>query len=64
MTFVELLDGLVVTTDKDSLSFDRAVVLKHDKYEKMYSVTLRGIHDLISKWVRNASVFTSNTKIR
>ena len=42
MTFAKLVDGLVVTTDKDFLSFSRAVVLKHDKYEKMYTAMLKG----------------------
>ena len=49
MRFAELLNGVVVTTDRDFLSFSRAVVLKHDKYEKMYTAMLRGIHNLLSK---------------
>ena len=49
MRFAELVDGVIVTTDKDFLCFSRAVVLKHDKYEKMYTGMLRGIHNLLSK---------------
>ena len=53
MTFAELVDGLVVTTDKDFLDFRRAVVLKHDKYEKMYTAMIKGIHDLLRSTEKN-----------
>ena len=52
MRFAEIVDGIVVTTDKDFLSFNRAIVLRHDKYEKMYTAMLKRIHDLLSKGVQ------------
>ncbi|MBB5254921.1 hypothetical protein [Sulfurisphaera ohwakuensis] len=47
MIYAELINGIVVTTDKDFLKFKRAVVLKNDKYEKMYVRMLKEIHRIL-----------------
>ncbi|BCU69764.1 hypothetical protein [Stygiolobus caldivivus] len=47
MAYALMVNGVVITTDKDFLKFSRAVVLKVDKYEKMYVRMLKGVRQVL-----------------
>jgi len=37
ITFAKMINGIVVTADKDFSKYEKSVILKPDKYEKMYT---------------------------
>jgi uncharacterized protein with PIN domain len=37
ITFAKTINGIVVTADKDFSKYEKSVILKPDKYEKMYT---------------------------
>ena len=47
MLYARLINGYIVTTDKGFLKCKRAVVLKVDKYEKMYVAMVKGLHEIM-----------------
>jgi hypothetical protein len=48
MIYARLIQGYIVTTDKDFLKCERAIILKVDKYEKMYVKMLKELHEKLS----------------
>jgi len=46
ITFAKMVNGIVVTTDKDFIKFERSIILRHDKYEKMYTQMVKRLHEI------------------
>jgi hypothetical protein len=41
-----MIDGIIVTTDKGFSKCEKNVILKHDKYEKMYTQLIKQLRKM------------------
>jgi hypothetical protein len=46
ITFARMIDGIIVTRDKDFIKYEKSVILKLDKYEKMYTQLIKQLKTL------------------
>jgi uncharacterized protein with PIN domain len=44
--FARMIDGIIVTRDKDFTKYEKSVILKLDKYEKMYTQLIKQLKTL------------------
>ena len=47
--FAKMIDGIIVTRDKDFIKYEKSVILKQDKYEKMYTQLIKQLKTLKDK---------------
>ena len=47
--FAKMIDGIIVTRDKDFIKYEKSVILKLDKYEKMYTQLIKQLKTLKDK---------------
>jgi uncharacterized protein with PIN domain len=47
--FAKMIDGIIVTTDKGFSKYEKSVILKQDKYEKMYTQLIKQLKTLKDK---------------
>jgi len=46
ITFAKMINGIIVTTDKDFSKYEKSVILKQDKYEKMYTQLIKQLRKM------------------
>ncbi|MCQ4367202.1 MAG: hypothetical protein NO114_06045 [Sulfolobales archaeon] len=46
ITFAKMIDGIIVTTDKGFSKYEKSVILKQDKYEKMYTQLIKQLRKM------------------
>ena len=46
ITFAKMIDGIIVTRDKDFTKYEKSVILKLDKYEKMYTQLIKQLEKM------------------
>jgi len=44
--FAKRMDGIIVTADKDFSKYEKSVILKQDKYEKMYTQLIKQLRKM------------------
>ena len=49
ITFAKMINGIIVTRDKDFTKYEKSVILKQDKYEKMYTQLIKQLKTLKDK---------------
>ncbi|PVU73324.1 hypothetical protein DDW10_02350 [Sulfolobales archaeon SCGC AB-777_J03] len=46
ITFAKMVNGIIVTTDKGFSKWEKSVILKQDKYEKMYTQLIKQLRKM------------------
>jgi hypothetical protein len=46
VTFAKTIGGIIVTTDKGFSKFEKSIILKQDKYEKMYTQLVKQLRKM------------------
>ena len=46
ITFARMIDGIIVTRDKGFTKYEKSVILKLDKYEKMYTQLIKQLEKM------------------
>jgi len=41
-----MIDGIIVTRDKDFIKYEKSIILKLDKYEKMYTQLIKQLRKM------------------
>jgi len=44
--FAKMIDGIIVTRDKDFIKYEKSIILKLDKYEKMYTQLIKQLRKM------------------
>jgi len=44
--FAKMINGIIVTADKDFIKYEKSVILKLDKYEKMYTQLIKQLRKM------------------
>jgi len=55
ITFARLINGIIVTADKDFSKYEKSIILKQDKYEKMYTQLIKQLRKIKTDCQINAS---------
>jgi len=46
ITFAKMIDGIIVTADKGFSKYEKSIILKPDKYEKMYTQLIKQLEKI------------------